>query len=183
MDGKFIVLPTLLLAHARHRAAERGFSDVTEYVAELVRKDTGGNPGVPVATWHQARLENGGDADRSAQSASTLGRHVLLYESVRGSGFGYACGPRSNTLIAARGVTGDFLENLSTLPKGQTAKITAEVKRLVTKLNKLNTSCSRPSLKRISVRTYASSSRRPRTTPDSNRTRTFTAPWRVVAGR
>jgi hypothetical protein len=56
-------------------------------------------------------------------------------------GFGYACGYTLKHIDRCAAITRDFLEKLSMVPKGDTAKIAAEVKRVVIKLNKLNDSC------------------------------------------
>ena len=56
-------------------------------------------------------------------------------------GFGYACGYTLKHIDRCAAITRDFLETLSALPKGDTANIVAEVKRVIVKLNKLNASC------------------------------------------
>jgi hypothetical protein len=141
MDEKF--LPKELLAVARRRAAERGFSSVGDYVAELIRQDAAGKPAKAIAL---ARTDRAPGNRRRRESVSTIRKRLLdgMFSYMKASenpGFGYACGYTLKHVDRCAAITRDFLEKLPTLPKGDAEKILAEVKRVVMKLNKLNASC------------------------------------------
>ena len=142
MDEKF--LSKTLLAVARRRATERGFASVSAYVDDLILQDLKKQPAVKSVS-----VPDGKPAARKPQRSEsiTVVRKRLLdgmFSYMKASadpGFGYACGYTLKHIDRCAAITRDFLETLSALPKGQTAKIIAEVKRVVLKLNKLNESC------------------------------------------
>jgi len=141
MDEKF--LPKELLAVARRRAAERGFSSVSEYVGDLIWRDLQRRTTKSVVTTPANRVSRKWER---RESVAAIRKRLLdgMFSRMKASedpGFGYACGYRRKHIDRCAAITRDFVEKLSTVPKGQTAKIAEEVKRVVVKLNKLNASC------------------------------------------
>ena len=141
MDEKF--LSKELLAVARRRAAERGFPSVSDYVGDLILKDLNKRTAKSVASTPAKRVSR---KRQRPESLAVIWERLLdgMFSYMKASedpGFGYACGYALKHIDRCAAITRDFLETLSALPKGQTAKIVAEVKRIVVKLNKLNASC------------------------------------------
>ena len=139
MAIKTIHLPRDLQLKAERRARDRGFANVAEYLAELVRRDW-------ADTIAPAALRAVRPNKRRGESATVARKRLLdgLFSYMKASedpGRGYACGYQLRHIDRCAAITRDYLKRLASPPMRNQERLLDEIRRVVQKLNRLNASC------------------------------------------